>query len=558
MTLNNEILYSLSGKITHMNLPVAGTTVRVFDCFIIAEKFKAHFVAEQITNNKGEFSFSLAQGTYVLEIKASGESRFANFFIENVCIDKNTVLPIKLASACMLSGIVKFDNEKFANEIVKNNVEVIVTSPELPHYFVSKLDKNNYYNFALVSGRYQIALRHNNFIFNKPISFEIAADKKLDILINDLVEFKGKITDGDSNLIANCIVQITLANSQIINYKWQDLFFCETVSNDQGEFIFWLSPDKYNLELVPPIDTKLAFQQITAISIFESIVSTYVLQTGYYLKGKVSYPSQIDAKLPPLSISVNNESDVFSQFISESGEFSFTLSPDNYQIVLTAQPDALLSSPLQIASHSAKVLVDKDINCDIELKEGFLIGGKISNWSSQARSNLLLSFYQVLDRDEKNFSKSDKAVAITKTNEDGAYKVRLEPDKYWLLVNNQLDSAKFFDLKEESLDAHAAGEFDQVCLLVFEINASDGMPIENCLISWQSYEKTNDAPQSNYAHEFAAYTDMNGFCKITLGVGIYSFQIEPPANSKLQNKHIRQLSVSKDLERKVKLAYIGS
>lgn len=120
------------------------------------------------------------------------------------------------------------------------------------------------------------------------------------------------------------------------------------------------------------------------------------------------------------------------------------------------------------------------------------------------------------------------------------------------MLNNQPSTAHVIHVggsgKEKDLTV------EDVCVVTFEIVSDDEIPIPNCLISHERYRIGENDDSLIPELVEPPTTGDDGKCTIIVPGGIYSVHFQPPLESEFEARHIRQLSVIKDMTRRVRLS----
>jgi hypothetical protein len=134
----------------------------------------------------------------------------------------------------------------------------------------------------------------------------------------------------------------------------------------------------------------------------------------------------------------------------------------------------------------------------------------------------------------------------------------LAPGDYWLVIHRDFDSARFVHVESDpvTLDITWHG-WSQVS---FEVVGEGGQAVPRCQVFYHPYgQELDDKPPLASSAMPLPYgyvmTTEEGLCKLTLPAGVYTFKFVPPEAGSYGPKVIRQLSISADISRLVKLDF---
>ncbi len=570
MVVTRELSFNLGGTITSMGLPVNAANVRLYDYWHQSGSLVKHFLCEQKTDKEGVFSFDVRKGIYCIEIVPGENTRFARQSIEAIKVTSNTNYDLVLNSGVILSGTLR-DSE--SNNL--SDAEILVFGIE-PHVIrvSQKLDKNGSFSLGLPRGKYYLALVHSSSQASSSVStaiqrgkqkspvffcpmfqvLELEKDLKHDISLPQLVSFKGKVSNNEGHPLADVKVTVTC------NDKTDNVFAREvptsicTVTQKDGSFECQLQKGLYTVRLLPQDDSQLAEKTISGIFVDHDRSRNYSLEPGYKLSGKVLHRGNPVPNASVNVIGVNNLDSVSNS--DEDGNYSFALPGGTYDLVVAAQPDSLGAvASMELAPLKTRLILDKDTDFDIEMEEGVLVSGTVLDPSKHARAGVQLSLYATNNGEFDAQSAKRRPLWVGITGDDGSYEFRLASDCYWLVLNNQASTGHLIDVSENKLRSDLT--IDDVCLVNFEVVSENDEPIPNCQVSFEAYEsaKTASHAAAGNMEEIALpnFTADDGRCTFTLPQGVYSFNFHPPEHSSYTSRLIRQLSVSADMTRRVRL-----
>ena len=561
MVVTRELSFNLGGTISSMGLPVNGAVVRLYDYWHQSGSLVKHFLAEQTTENKGVFSFDVRKGIYCIEIIPNENTRFARQSIEAIKVTHNTNFDLVLNSGVILSGSVRDSKGKAIKD-----AELLVFGIE-PHVLrvSQKLDESGNYSLGLPRGRYYLALKHCESApvkGKKPETaflcpffqvIEASKDTQHDITLPELINFQGKVSNGEGHPMLGVKVFLT-CNDRPENVFAREIAMTVSTTTDKlGNFECKLQKGNYSIRLLPPEDSHLAEKTIGTTLIDQDRKKNYSLEPGYLLSGKVVHREKPVPNAIVNVIGINNLDSVTHS--DEEGHYFFNLPGGSYDIVVAAQPDSLGTVPkMDLAPKTSTIILDKDTNHDVEMEEGVQLTGIVQDPSKQPRGGVQLSLYATNNGEFDAQAAKRRPLWVGITGDDGSYEIRVMSERYWLMLNDQTTTGHLIDISENKL----AGELtiEDVCLVNFEVVSESDEPIPNCQVSFEAYELVNQPAQDLGKIEEIAmpvFTSDEGRCTLTLPQGVYSFDFHPPEASAYNSRLIRQLSVGTDMTRKVRL-----
>lgn len=584
MLTEKQTKHSLLGHVKHQGLPVAGVEVRVLSPFAIGTQGPGRLdpaIAQSVTGSKGEFSFSLPSGSYIVEVIPNPTTRFLKERVTDVELFSNTTCNIGLTTGTLLTGTV---NTFSGEHVIEGEVLAIGIEP-IPYEATSRLSEDGAFALVLPKGKFHIASRHVTkeegdatpgqeeapangneafpFVSTQILVVNLSIDGTLDIVLPELVRFQGEVKDVFGQPVSNATVKFTPgvpAEQMLV----RELNLCaECKSDAQGNFEIWLEAGNYDLDIVPaPTATHFGMREAN-VKVESDTVRSFVLQEGHKLKGEVMFEDE------PLSSCLVRVQDVSSakEFIAKTdnqGHFALGVPGGNYKMVVVAHPKSAPSVTIDGAQHagiapwSKMIVVGGDTQVNVGLLAGTALKGRIKDDSGQARAGLQVSVFA--DTKEKFNSQTAElhlALAHAVTDADGRYSIFLSPGEYLIVVHKDFENATpiVVDVEPVTLDITWHGW----CQLKFEILGEDGAKISRCQMEYYPYgEKAEeDALEQDSATNLPrgyVLTDDDGRCQVTIPQGVYTFKFNPPNSGSYDPKDIRQLSISADISRKVVLS----
>lgn len=563
MVVTRELSFNLGGSVISMGLPVTGAIVRLYDYWHQSGSLVKHFLCEQVTANKGIFSFDVRKGIYCLEIIPSENTRFARQSIEAIKVTSNTNFDVTLNSGVILSGTVRDANGKSVRD-----AELLVFGIE-PHVIrvSQKLDENGAFSLGLPRGKYYLALKHVEYDgpfvkgMKRDVPFlcpffqvvDLSKDCQHDITLPTLISFKGKITNKEGHPMDDVKVIVTCNDRPENVFAREIAMTVNTVTVKDGSFECLLQEGNYSIRLLPPEDSHLAEKSLSAIFVDHDRVRNYSLDKGYKLTGKVMHKGKAIPNATINVIGVNNLDSITHS--DEEGYYHFSLPGGTYDIVVAAQPDSLGTvASMDLAPSKGTIILDQDTENNVDMEEGVLLTGTVQDASKEPRPGVQLSLFATNDGAFDNQAAKRRPLWVGITGDDGSYEFRLLEGKYWLVLNNQASTGHLIDVSGTKVTSDLL--IEDVCLVNFEVVSENDEPIPNCQVSFEAYELVQQPIQDlGHIEEIAmpVFTSDEGRCTLTLPQGVYSFDFHPPEASAHASRLIRQLSVGQDMTRRVRL-----
>jgi hypothetical protein len=561
MTITRELSFNLSGSVTNMGLAILGTTIRLYDYEYKCGALVKRFLIEQVTSTKGTFNFDVRKGVYCIEIVPGENTRFARQSLENIKVTSNTTFSIVLKAGSILSGLVRDHQGKAVG-----NAEILVFGIE-PHVLrvAQEVESDGTYSISLPGGRYYLCAYYKNRAdgaqkkrlppdkpFLCPVTevVDLQRDLKRDFVLPELIKFQGVATNTAGHPVSGVKATVHATEKPDTVFANQLPLSVSCVTGKDGKFEAYLKTGSYNVKLEPPADSHLAERQFGSVLVDQDRTKAYSLDAGQQLSGRVTHRRTPVAGAKVTILGIKSES---SQWTDEDGYFVFSLGTGAYELIVTAQADPLgQENRPELAPWTTNVILDKSTEVNVELDEGILVSGRVLDPVRQPREGVLLSVYpsRGATNDMALVNKLPLCVGIT--GNDGAYEFRLRPDTYRLVLNNQPSTAHTIVVGSGSRDKDLTVE--DVCVVKFEVVSEEEVPIPNCLVSYEMYRAGDENDELVPELLEPSMTGEDGKIIVTVPSGIYSVHFQPPGESEFALRHIRQLSVIKDMTRRIRLS----
>jgi hypothetical protein len=547
-----EVSYNLAGIVRNQGLPVAGTTIMLYDYWSTGSGLVRHFLTEVTTGAKGEYSFDVRKGIYSVEVVPNRETRFARLSFDAVKVTNNTTLNVSLKHGSTYSGRVRTES---GDSLAKCELLFFGIEPEVVRA-KEPVGAGGAFSVAVPKGRYYVACKQIvegetggqiGFLYANMHVVDLYGDLKEDFVVPDLVPFKGVVTNNDGHPILGVRAMITSSGASENPYDEEAQLKAVAFTNKKGEFQCDVAPGTYDVKLEPGPDSHLSERFVSAIFVDHARTRTYSLTPGYRLFGRVTFD---DDPVESALVTVFGGKIDSSAMTDRNGLYSFALSGGTYELSVVAQPDSLAAMPFRLLSPvSMTVKLAEDTCRDVSLQHGVSLSGKVVDKTGQGRPGVQLALY-LAKPDGVEMRDTDRPITFGITGDDGSFEFRVSAGKYWLTMNNQRSEARLIEAFEEDVESDLT--WGAGCIVRFEVASEADDPIGNCRVICETYGSAG-APESAEDGMWSV-TGEDGTCMLVVPAGIYSFRIEPPEHGSYQPKQIRQLSVSNDTKRRVKLA----
>jgi uncharacterized GH25 family protein len=541
-----------------MSLPVAGTTILLYDFWTTGSGLVRHYIAEQTTGSKGEFSFDVRRGIYSLEVVPNRETRFSRQSIETIKVDNNTTVTINLKTGSVYSGTVRT-----ASGEPLSNCQLLFFGIEPEAVRAQEFtDHRGAFSISLPPGKFYVACKYSagegddedhaaKLSFLSP-SFQVVdtyRDLRQDFVLPAMARLTGVINDADGHPVPEVhIIVKTSAEPEVIYAKEADLK-AVCYSDKSGQFVCDVEVGNYDVKLEPEPSYHLSERQFNSILVDQNRTRTYSLGKGYRLHGQVTLDGE---PVQNALVSVFGGSIDSSVLTDKRGKYSFSLSGGSYELLVMPQPDSLARLPFRMLAPFTQALsLSEDTMKNVQLNVGVPLTGRILDQKGQPRSAVEVALYKDKGAPLESNGTLNRPLAFGITGDDGAFEFRVDEGDYWLVSNQQLASA--MKLTASAIQPVAQSQHDitwqSACQLTFEIVSEDDEPVPHCQVFYEQYglNPVQEGRQCQVAGD-------DGVCHITLQSGVYSLNIQPPEHGSFQSKQIRQLSINSDMTRRVKLS----
>jgi hypothetical protein len=554
---------------------VAGVTVLVFRRS--NSEINSDCISWQKTGAKGEFSVSVKAGSYSLEVRSNG-NRFLHESISEVLVSSNTTCNVNLTTGYLLTGHVSTIN---GDRLLEGSI--VAQEIESSSYFSVASLENGRFCLVLPRGEYRIAYRalplnqfspstkgfdndndkaDKHFITPSYLTTDvtivpISNDCKIEIVLPQLVRFRGKILDHAGSAVS--LASVTVKPSEVLGSKLcSELGLAARCKSDEsGNFQLSIQPGTYDFAIIPPKSSSLFTLKEERVSVYEDCTREFQMREGYRIEGKVLHQSR---PVPDCVVVIFDASDQPNLNLQTdgAGQFQTTLPKGQYTILATVN-DSQAENTL-LGSAVNELIVSGKTSLTLNLEESIHIFGKVVDESLRIRTGVSVSAIltklatQIGEATGRN---AGLVLDHTFTDSYGRYHLHVAPGSYSILCNNDFNNAKFAEVQAEPLELDfTLPGWRQLSL---EIVGEDGRRISNCRLGYAPYNVNNKFPEMHkYENVFNSQflrgsksSGGNNIIQIVLPSGLYTLEITPPKDSHYDGKLIRQLSLNNDIIRKV-------
>lgn len=557
--------FNLSGTVRHQGLSISGVTVSLYELGVSGPE---GLVGRQRTGTRGEFHFGVCPGGYRIEIEPDPNTRFLSTSNE-LNVNGNTTLNVGLVTG----NILKVKAVTKSGAPVTSG-EILVSAREpLTYQASARAGSDGKYAVTLPRGRFNIAFRYAQsgqsesgkaaslpFLTSTIYQVDLQRDDNLEFVLPDLCNFEGRVTDVFGVPAANVKVKMTPADQE--NELLEQLNInvsCSTAEN--GEFCALLESGIYDISIEPDQAGLLFAATESNVEVFADLKKEFQLAEGFRLRGQVQYELTPLAQCLVRIQGLDRKIDLLTK-TDEAGQFSVGVPGGTYKLVVSAHPKHAPSVTLDgsqfsgLAPWTRMVVVGGDTQLPVRLVQGTRLYGRIADESGHTRNGIKVSVYADDER-ELCESENDVPLSTCMTDSDGQYSFFIAPGVYWLAVHTDLSNAQKIEIGSEpkNLDIDWHGW----CQVKFEVVSESGVKVPRCRVAYSPYGNaiTGDG-SSKSLPKGSVLTDPDGICNMTIPAGVYSLRFAPPSDSAFEPKTVKQISISHDLTKTIRLGMKSS
>jgi hypothetical protein len=608
----NVLTFNLAGSVRHQGLPVSAVVVSLYDCLKSTGTLGSvgeNLVSQQTTGARGEFTFAVRPGIYRLEVQPDRTTRFLRYTVPEIKVASNVQSNINLTTGSILTGQVRT-----VSGITADSGEVLAIGIEPSSYkATAPLDESGSYFLILPKGKYHLAFRalpldyvldqvsagerkidanesegqaknvasallgHDEqnaaallkttglgdaFISTAVAVMDLVADDQYDLTLPDFVAFTGDVKDIFGQSVGNARITVTPSISPEDSVL-PELSLSATVHTDEsGRFAIKLQPGLFDINVKPDESVHLFGLEDKMVPISKDTHYSFQLLEGFRLRGQVNYEDQPLSQCLVRIIGVDKDVELTMK-TDRQGQFAAGLPGGNYKLIVSAHPRHGPTVTIDgseyagLAPWTKMVVVGGDTHVAARLSPGTALHGRICDEAGQARPGVTVSVFPEAPASPVKQGKANGALGTATTDGEGRYCIFLSPGSYWVAVHTDLANSRTVEVQNDPVNLDI--DWHGWCQLRFELLGDDGHPIPRCRVGYAPYgvaENEKDAGDGDNRVQLPRgylLTSEDGVCQITLPSGIYSLRFSPPQEGSYEAKSIRQLSVSTDLTKTIKL-----
>jgi uncharacterized GH25 family protein len=583
----NEFLFRLAGHVKHQGLPVVGVTVTLIDTFerslAIGTERSGKRLDSKKTDAKGEFNFAVHPGTYRIQVAPSSSSRYVSQTIPEITVAANTTCNINLVTGKVLSGKVVDCHGKPVCEgaLVAVGFE---SSTYLADCAVSQAGN---YSLVVPGGKYHLAFQSSrkdvlekekaltgagNYPSHHEVSLwpsslaakigsvTVQADRQYDIALPKLFTLDGEVVDVNGDPVAGAMV-VAFAREGLQSALGKNELASSSKTDAAGKFAFQLLAGVYDFAIEPDHSSELFGAKINQVEISQDCRKEFALLHGCVVKGMVYCADKPLSDCLVRIVALANNRELLTRTDS-TGEFVINLSKGDYRFLVLAHPKDAPTKTINgidyagLAPASCLAAITSDQNIVFKLQEGTALFGKVTDDAGRPRPGVRVSAF-LCDDFASIGNNLGRALVHGITDGEGHYGFFVSPASYWLVVHRDFANARKVNVQNEPLKVDI--DWQGWCQLCLEVTGEDGAKIAHCRLRYSEYRVEGPGVDENLAanresSEYTWLTSDEGICRLTLPVGIYTFEFLPPKEGSYEGRVLRQLSLSTDLTKKIVLS----
>ena len=585
LLIANVLTYNLSGGVRSQGLPVAGVRVVVYS---VSQSVPAltpdNKICEQTTGPRGEFTIPVQPGKYRLEVHPDSTTRFLRASVSELEVFANISHNINLTTGAIISGIVRTaDGARiYDGEIVASGIEPTSYSE------TAALDRQGRYSITLARGRYHLAFRAEqhaeavsvavgdsaafekssvndartsvdqspSFLVKSITVLDVVGDEKIDLVLPELVTFTGDVIDILDRPVSSAHVILSPSDAEDDPVLFELGLSASAVADAAGRFTMKLQPGIFDISVRPGADELLTVLEDRRVPIQKDTHYSFKLVEGFRLRGQVRYGTQPLAQCLVRINGVEKEASLFAKTDAQ-GQFSIGLPGGIYKLIISAHPKDAPTVTIDGAEYAGLapwhkiVRVGGDTHVAANIEQGTAVHGCIKDDAGLPRPGVSISvFPDVGDVDDT--AKPNRALCNAMSDGDGRYCFFLSPGRYNVVVHTDSKNAKPVEVKKEPIELDI--NWHGWCQVKFEVLGEDGKAIPRCRVGYAPYgaDFSSLPTETNLPHGYLL-TSEDGTCNATLLAGIYTLHFTPPLEGSYESKTVRQISLSHDVTKSVRL-----
>ncbi len=564
---SDDLTFTLSGNIRHQGLPLSGVIVVLYEAGYGSSAASRKLLSQQKTGSRGDFHFAVPAGTYCLELIPDSSTRFVRQLVSGINISTNISMPIGLSTGFILKGAVLTGS----GGTISNCLVTIIGIEPSGFRAVADVDSSGCFSVILPRGKYYLVpawcaaepspdgrTAEVPFLTRYTEVVHLTSDATHDFVLPDLAEVVIQVADQAGSKVADTKISVVPLVSSDHPLSQEISLPVQTLTDSSGACALKLEAGDYQLVLTPPEGSPLCAMSFASVPLGRQEAETFLLQEGSRLRGRVSFAG---AAVPSGVVKLRSRDGqlAYSAITDEAGKFMFRAPAGTYELTVIPKKERFRRHTERIAGPWSRTLElgAVEIRVDVDLGCAQPVVGYVRDANGLPRTGVTVA--ACLDR-AGAASGADLAERLAEYTSDssGRFKLRLAAGKYHIYIVEDPSAMQQIEVKGEPVHIELTY---QGCLKVrFEVSGQDGARLSRCKIVWVPYGadrhfllQSKDSVLQLPAISGWAFTGDDGCCELELPPGVYTFYFQPVAGSDYQGKEIRQLSVSADTTRKVKL-----
>ena len=339
--------FQLSGRITNQSgTPIADATIDVID------PSTNTVVATTNSNTNGNYTLTVDEGIYNIQVIPLPNSGFNQVSTTNYNVNDNITLDFVLvhAGTITLNGQVQ---DTLGNGVP--NQQITLTNGSV--FLLKYTDANGNYSFEVTPGNYNLELRTwnpNSSSVNLPLEYQLNDLNQSSLLslsedtILDLVVPVKKVDvfvqDPAGNPVGNVLIRAQTTNywhASQLTIGGMTGFSGHSIdrrtTDASGNAVLWLFPgsgggNAYSFAATPPSNQPFAQTALSNVDITSNTSVTITLASAIKLNGQVQ--DTLGNGVPNQQITLTNGSVFLLKYTDANGNYSFEVTPGNYNLEL--------------------------------------------------------------------------------------------------------------------------------------------------------------------------------------------------------------------------------
>jgi hypothetical protein len=566
----NVLTYNLSGSVRSQGLPVAGVRVLVYAESLPAPLAQDNKILEQVTGARGDFTIPVQPGRYKLELHPDSATRFLKASVTDLSVFSNVSHNISLTTGAIVSGVVRTaDGARLPHgEIVASGIE------PTSYCETAAVDKDGKYSITLARGRYHLAFRAaqdrsqeglNGALFKADSSaylvksitvLDVVGDERIDLMLPELVNFTGDVIDILGRPVPGALVTLAPCDTEEDPVLHELGLAAAAVADSAGHFAMKLQPGLFDISVKPGAEELLSVLEDRKVPIDKDMHYSFRLVEGFRLRGQVRYGTQPLANCLVRITGVEREANLFAKTDGQ-GQFSLGLPGGSYKLIISAHPKDAPTVTINGAEYAGlapwhkTIMVGGDTHVAAGIEQGTAVYGCIKDDAGNPRPGVSISVFPETNQPQ-DLARNNAALCNAISDGDGRYFFFLSPGRYCIVVHTDIKNASVVEVKNDPIELDI--NWHGWCQVKFEVVGEDGKAIPRCRVGYAPYgsDISSVPKETNLPHGYLL-TSEDGTCNATLLAGVYTLHFTPPLEGSYECKTIRQISLSQDVTKSVKL-----